>query len=131
MAANEEVEMMASKKIDILIAKLMGWRWVDGTSIPYSTFMSPEDQAKSGGEVVAEPTDSAGIGLDNVPYYSTDIGAAWSIFDAFKEYAIEIRNSNKPGMASWTCYIGTFLGTGETPMMAICRAALAAVKGEA
>lgn len=68
-------------------------------------------------------------GHDFAPPYSTSIAAAWAVVEQFKDYAFELRNSHKPGIAPWIAYIGTFLGTGETAPEAICRAALAAVSG--
>lgn len=131
-----ELAGMTERQIDAAVAeKVMGWRWVNGTSIPYSVFMSPEDQAKSGGRVVDEPTDSAGIGLEHVLYYSTNISRAF-------EVEAEIERRGRTVMLDYCdalmhqCGVGSFsLGENlfkliHASPLARCRAALAAVKGE-
>ncbi len=77
----------------------------------------------------------------NVPPYSTDIGAAWTIISHMQQHGYVVRLESPPGMLSvvpvsqrWVCSIwkrqprvGHFAGAAP---LAICRAALAAVAAQ-
>ena len=73
--------------------------------------------------------DGHGILAENLPHYSTDIAAAWEVVEKFieRKWSIEV---SWPAPGGFACQIrGLYaIGNGDTPMLAICKAALLAVQ---
>lgn len=66
-----------------------------------------------------------GIANTLTPNYSTDIAAAWEVFEKFRADGNEVSITSSP--KGWECLISSTAGYAKTVPLAICRAALLAV----
>lgn len=125
MTATEIAAMPAGPELDALVAeKVVGYEWAGKPrGIQYL-------QPKGGGKAVArrhhKEVTYFGYQTPLLPGFSTDIAAAWLVLEWLRNRWGQI--SLVAGL-EWHCYPcdktkGREWGTGDTPMLAICRAAL-------
>lgn len=134
-------ELSAGRELDALVAEVvMGyvWRcpkWTRNTAHwpePLKALMPPDNtwtdyEALRGNEVEAADFDR------EVPKFSTNIAAAWTVWDKLaKEHSWELAWRKTPFREGWFIadageYELVTLGFGATVPLAICDAALAAV----
>ena len=66
---------------------------------------------------------------EDLPYYSTDLGASWEVAAHLQEQGYQVDVGNWPGGIATVTLISLVDGqqvfAGETPAVALCRAALA------
>lgn len=120
--------MTPGPHLDKLIAELMGWTEVTIVELAHSSI--PSVQGFRPGEV---PSAHTGYRPRfNVPRYSTDISAAWTVIEKIKTQNRSIEVFSPQGDPHWVCQItqnGELLaGVGEeTAPLVICLAALKVV----
>jgi hypothetical protein len=111
--------MNAGRELDALVAeKVMGWTDIHPC---------PEDDMREYGEDLWGRQPGSAHNQQNVPYYSTDIAAAWRIFEKMHGH-VERRGHPVPG-EEWLAQMW-FGGQGanayaSTAPLALCLAALA------
>lgn len=137
------------RELDALVAeRVMGWGWQASYKSGKRWFAPPEHCGDLGSEhpatmkeepehpwwLTAEPTENIWV----VPYYSTDISAAWTVLQKFCDE--ESANYPQDVLVEWNgfhwfCYVNTeqmlnpeLQGKADTAPEAICRAALKAVE---
>lgn len=133
MTKDEILAMEAGRELDALIVdKVMGWAW--NTHNPRNHIMWNPDTGGVGIVVFHDGGEGDGvIQVLDVPYYSSDIAAAWEVIGKMIEQGTFI-NLGHGGLV-WRVNISTrymyerleFEGiTAESAPLAICRAALVA-----
>lgn len=113
-------DVPAGRAADMLVAKLLGWRWND------------ESAFEPGGGMWSRHSDAW------LAYFSTDMAAAWQLVESLKTPDVFCElYSGVPDPANryhpepvWTCRFvrdGQLLGYGSAPEppLAICRAVIA------
>ena len=65
---------------------------------------------------------NGGTGYTSVPAYSSFLIAAWDVMNTYIQY-FELHKSVGEAYL-WMCKLDGYKGTGKTPALAICRAAL-------
>lgn len=133
MTADEIRTMPAGRKLDAIVAELvMGWTdtGTDGVST-YGLPPSPNLQD------IYHKHNSAGNGLFHVPRFSTDIAAAWLVWEwltrQFTNVALYAYDRDRHRVLCWgidesgNSYNVVSGGGAESVPVAICRAALMAV----
>jgi len=108
-------ELEAGRELDALVAeKVMGWKKLNDTGL---SWRSPDE------------------GFSNLPYFSTDISAAWQVVEKMRETRwIEVHSTIDGEWAAFYTPIGTTdmnqaiheYAKASTAPLAICRAALKA-----
>lgn len=134
--------MEAGRELDALVAeRVMGWErrnesWYDEEGVEKTRFVSPEDDLT--GEVLEDVIGGWGSEcsydeLEYVPYYSTDIAAAWLVWEAVSNAKWSLHRRDDGGYEvmehiRWE----DFYSYAEAPTapLAICLAALRAKGGE-
>lgn len=130
---------MTGRELDAAVAKVMGWRWVLTDDHPCCVFMSPVDQQKSGGRILDGPTDSVGLGLSDVPAYSTDHAAAYEMeaelerrgmASKYADNLYEIVADEKVDDWRWNQSADMYFAIAHASPLNRCRAALAVTEGK-
>jgi ABA sandwich protein len=115
--------MKAGRELDALIArKVMGW------DIKTITVMDGHGPRSDFGTVDAPrkmPDGRMGVAAHQLPHFSTNVNDAWLVFGKFPGKRHEIWCTEQ-GL-SWARIGYTIQANGETPALAICRAALLAI----
>ena len=117
---------MDDRRLDDEVAeKVMGWTLSKGSLGLGSTAIN-----RKGG--------LAGIMLDAIPHYSTDIEAAWEVVEKIDAWNCEVTRQHEDSPAEYECILmmaskedrscwkGRFSAKAKTAPEAICRAALKA-----
>lgn len=139
------VTLDAGRELDALVAeKVIGWQW-SGPTPPSGSFLNTD----RGFPAVYLPLDSAvPTYTSHLPNYSTDIAAAWHLVDALHEQDMNLMLEQCDSdcvvygesphsdevvarAGQWAAWFQTEItkgrAGGDTPALAICRAALQAV----
>lgn len=111
------MDEMTNRELDASVAVLLGWTGVQPDAY------TPYGRDACG--TIPNATDTVwGQGRRAIPHYSTDIAAAWLVIAAFNDYDVKLYSHGE----GWTFVIYKdathYEGSGTTPMLAICRAAL-------
>ena len=125
---NDILNMPAGPEMDAIVAKeVMGYA--------VAVEESPSSNGEAG-KVWFIVTSDNGHSRNTIPEFSTDIGAALKVGEKMRsdgdEVSLQHRNmvENAPGTSIWTAWFGraSDLAWGVTPPLAICRAALLALR---
>lgn len=126
----------AGREMDALVAEqIMGYVWgrsdtpPAGYSGPNGHLLSPWQWLSRGDFARFVPA----VGnetrfLDNIPKFSADIASAMLVVDAMQKYSCDF-TLEKAGLA-WYADFRSGQGTGDTPALAICKAALFAAASQ-
>ena len=122
---NQIASLPAAREIDCLIAEnIMGYTKVHAEK--HYTCMC------NGGWLKEDLYGTIGLLRELIPYYSTDVSAAWQIVEHFQgepyEYFMELSKTPsipyKNGTAHWHIELGAKHSFADTAPLAICRVAL-------
>ena len=103
------------------------WTGKDAVYIPEGDKWPPERTIEIDPEAEQVDPDERFAWVEPVPFYSTDIAAAWTVVEKVND-CLHLRQHGKDGLWSvMFCGKMTEEVSGETAMVAICRAALFSV----
>ncbi|GAA4391673.1 BC1872 family protein [Hymenobacter koreensis] len=123
------------RELDALVATaLMDWTlsaesWYDNEGLEMTVFRSPDESLIDAFSGWLNWRDIDFSNLEHIPHYSTDIAAAWEVFEKatanIKEKGEELPTLFASYRGGWVCMHGNCAGDGETAPLAICHYALA------
>lgn len=100
-----DILQQVGRELDAEIAVLIqGWRWISNPSSPDDAFLfPPADAAKySPDRVSTKPPDGRRMRNNEwhaqLPYYSTDIAAAWEVEEKIKELGLQRKYAEALGI---------------------------------
>lgn len=145
MNAGEIIKMPAGREMDALVAEfIFYWIWIPSPLNTEQKIIVPTDKSKS--DIIIPDSSAWWWGEDIralVPYYSTDIAAAWQVVEKMSRpdwaWIIESFNLANEDKPRWfACFWGDIDGElcsdasaeADTAPLAICRAALLAILKE-
>lgn len=132
-------DMQAGEELDVLVAeKVMGAEWRDYAGGYRGLVKWDMDRKSYGILIVRNPDGSLNGSLPREWRFSADIAGAWSVLERLNApggewpeshgWYVAVHNSTGAG---WEAHVGHEVATAETAPLAICRAALAALRAVA
>ena len=132
---------MKDRDLDLEVAeKLMGYRWEDwetgrGFYAPDGFKVAKRFKDQGMKLIICDINGSECVPTRPLPEFSTRISDAWQVVEELRRRfgSVDIQGSQFPWRLSpWQCKVGTGIAsvTADTAEIAICRAALEAMKKE-